>query len=231
MELQLFVPLVVDQCCPEVGVDALRLLEEIGCNVSVPSEQTSSGEEIYNAGYHADAREVAEKFMKDFDPNETIVVPSAESKYFICERMEELFQNSSLHLRYKQFQENTEELSHFLVEKLAISNFNKTIEKKALVHMACAYGRVSDQTAMTKILEHIRGLDWTFSNQVCGWKESMYIDSESASKMAISVIDEAERNAAHLIVVEDPNCLVNLRNAATQKGSKVEIEYFASILV
>ncbi len=66
MKVQLFIPLVVDQCAPELGFQVIKLLENISCEVIVPSSQTSSGEELYSKGDWLDSREIAEKFLNDF---------------------------------------------------------------------------------------------------------------------------------------------------------------------
>jgi len=50
MKVQLFIPLVIDQCAPELGFQVIKLLENISCEVIVPSSQTSSGEELYSKG-------------------------------------------------------------------------------------------------------------------------------------------------------------------------------------
>ena len=128
MKVQLFIPLVVDQCAPELGFQVIKLLENIGCEVIVPSSQTSSGEELYSKGYWLDSREIAEKFLNDFDSSLPIIVPSVEASSFIKHQMGDLLANSSLHHKYKDIAAQVYELSEFLADHLNIDHFNANVE-------------------------------------------------------------------------------------------------------
>ena len=51
----LFVTCLVDLMRPSIGFAAVKLLEQAGCSVEVPSAQTCCGQPAYNSGDKADA--------------------------------------------------------------------------------------------------------------------------------------------------------------------------------
>ena len=55
----LFVTCLVDAMRPQIGFAALQLLEEAGCRVEVPRQQTCCGQPAWNSGDAADAASIA----------------------------------------------------------------------------------------------------------------------------------------------------------------------------
>ena len=55
----LFVTCLVDAIRPGIGFAALKLLEDAGCEVSVPRAQTCCGQPAFNSGADNHARDIA----------------------------------------------------------------------------------------------------------------------------------------------------------------------------
>ena len=66
-KVQLFIPCFVDQLFPQTGLNMAKVLEHFGCEVSFNPNQTCCGQPAYNAGYQDEAREIACKFVTDFN--------------------------------------------------------------------------------------------------------------------------------------------------------------------
>ena len=75
MRVSLFIPCLIDQFFPEVGVSTARLLQKLGLEVTYPKDQTCCGQPAFNAGYHSEATKLAERFIKIFSGAEYIVTP------------------------------------------------------------------------------------------------------------------------------------------------------------
>src|SRR5919201_6116435 len=71
----LFVTCLVDLIRPAVGFAAVKLLEEAGCSVEVPT-QTCCGQPAYNSGDRATTRAIAEQVITAFEPYDYVVAPS-----------------------------------------------------------------------------------------------------------------------------------------------------------
>ena len=61
MIAQLFPTCLVNEFHPAVGMSVARVLERLGCSVVVPEGLTCCGQPAFNAGFHDEARRVAER--------------------------------------------------------------------------------------------------------------------------------------------------------------------------
>ena len=64
----LFVTCMVDMLYPDIGMATVELLERQGVEVIFPEAQTCCGQPAFNAGYRADARALATRFLDVFEP-------------------------------------------------------------------------------------------------------------------------------------------------------------------
>ena len=71
----LFVTCLVDLMRPTVGFAAVKLLEDAGCKVVVPS-QTCCGQPAYNSGDRATAKALARQAIEAFADCDYVVAPS-----------------------------------------------------------------------------------------------------------------------------------------------------------
>src|SRR3712207_4962961 len=101
----------------------IKVLEKAGCTVTYNPNQTCCGQPAFNAGFWDDARAVCQKFLKDFDPSQPVVAPSASCIGFVRNYYAKLFQDSSRHNEVKALGIHLFELSEFLVQKLHRSDF------------------------------------------------------------------------------------------------------------
>src|SRR5437588_7658120 len=134
MKVQLFIPCFVDQLFPATAFNMIKILEKAGCQVHYNPAQTCCGQPAFNAGFWDDAREVCSKFLKDFNPNEYIVAPSASCVGFVRNYYQKLFDNSSFHNEVKTMGQNIFEFSEFLVNKLNVTEFDANLHGIATYH-------------------------------------------------------------------------------------------------
>src|SRR5664279_644457 len=83
MKIQLFIPCFVDQLYPQTAFNMVKVLEKACCDVEYNTNQTCCGQPAFNAGFWKDAKQVATKFLKDFEGTDYIVAPSASCVGFV----------------------------------------------------------------------------------------------------------------------------------------------------
>src|SRR5438874_8947210 len=88
----LFITCLTDQFYPHVGIAVTRILEHYGCNVCFPEIQTCCGQPFFNNGYHDSARELAKKFIQDFENHDYIVTPSGSCCAMVRDHFLELLE-------------------------------------------------------------------------------------------------------------------------------------------
>src|SRR6202040_473337 len=72
----LLVTCLVDLFRPSVGLAAVKLLEEAGCDVAVPRAQTCCGQPAYNSCDRRDAAAIARQVIAAFAAFDYVVAPS-----------------------------------------------------------------------------------------------------------------------------------------------------------
>ena len=101
MNVDVFISCCVDQFTPQTGVNLVKLLERLGHNVTYNTEQTCCGRVFYDNGNWAEAKEIGEKFINEFNIRNYIVGCSTSCVGYIKNNMGKLFYNTSNHNLYK----------------------------------------------------------------------------------------------------------------------------------
>src|ERR1700712_2117788 len=116
----LFVTCLVDLLRPSIGFAAVKLLEDAGCSVEVPT-QTCCGQPAFNSGDRRTTREIAEGVITAFAPCDYVVAPSGSCAGMLKKHYPELFHGDPNWLpRAEAFAAKTFELVSFLTDVLKV---------------------------------------------------------------------------------------------------------------
>jgi L-lactate dehydrogenase complex protein LldE len=235
MNVQLFIPCFVDQLYPSTAFNMIKVLEKAGCNVSYNPNQTCCGQPAFNAGFVDDARDVCTKFLKDFDPEKTIVAPSASCVGFVKNYYGKLFNNSSLHHEVQAISKNIFEFSDFLVNHLKITDFGAKLEGKATYHDSCAGLRECGiKNEPRELLMNVKGLEMTEMIDVetcCGFGGTFAVKFESISiSMAEQKVDNARATDADYLISTDLSCLMHIQGYIDNKNYSLKTMHLADVL-
>src|SRR5688572_29204906 len=138
MRIQIFIPCFIDQLYPETEFNMVKVLEKGCCDVYYNTNQTCCGQPAFNAGAWNEARDVALKFLKDFDNTDYIVTPSASCAGFVKNYYSKLFENSASHNKVKELGSRMFEFTQFLTDVLKIDQYGAELNAKATYHDSCA---------------------------------------------------------------------------------------------
>jgi len=236
MIVDIFIPCFVDQLHPNVGLNMVKVLEKLGCGINYNPEQTCCGQPAFNAGYWNEAREVGEKFIKEFQNDRYIVSPSASCTGYVKNYYPEMFHNSVLHNEFKQIKRNIFEFSDFLVNVLKITNLGASLKGVATYHDSCAalreYGIKREPRTL---LEKVRGLElreMKDTETCCGFGGTFSAKFEPiAVGMAEQKINNALEVKADYIVSTDMSCLLHLDSYIKKKKHNIKVMHIADVLV
>jgi L-lactate dehydrogenase complex protein LldE len=236
MKVQLFIPCFVDQLYPQTAFNMISVLEKAGCEVVYNPSQTCCGQPAFNAGFWDDARDVCKKFMKDFQDNLPIVIPSASCAGFIKNYYPKLFENSSLHNEVKTMGSRCFEFSDFLVNKIKITNFEAKLEGKATYHDSCAGLRECKiKNEPRTLLQKVKGLEIVEMADVetcCGFGGTFAVKFEPISiAMAEQKVEHARDTGAEFLISTDLSCLMHLQGYIDNKNYALKTLHIADVLV
>ncbi len=235
MIVDIFIPCYIDQLYPETASNMIKVLEKVGCAVNYNPEQTCCGQPAFNAGYWDDAKEVGEKFIKEFLNDRYIVVPSASCVSFIRNHFPEMFHNSVLHNEYKQIQKNIYEFTDFLVNILKITNIGATLNGIGTYMDNCqALRECNIHKEPRTLLGKVRGLEMremAEADVCCGFGGSFSTRFEPVSvSMGAQKIAHAEAVMADYLISTDLSCLMHIESIIKNNGKPMKVMHVADVL-
>ena len=235
MEVDIFIPCFIDQIYPETGMNMVKVLEKCGCNVHYNPEQTCCGQPAFNAGYWDEAKEVGEKFIKEFPNGRHIVTPSASCAGMIKNYYHELFHNTALHNEYKLVRENMYEFSDFLVNILKINDVGAVLNSKVTYHDSCtALREYGIRNEPRILLENVNGLElieMENSEECCGFGGTFAVKFESISVgMVEKKVENALATKADYIVSTDLSCLMHMEGYIKKNDLPIKVKHIVDVL-
>jgi L-lactate dehydrogenase complex protein LldE len=235
MNVSIFIPCFIDQLYPQVGFNMVKVLEKVGCNVSYNANQTCCGQPAFNAGFQGEAKDVCEKFLKDFDGAEYIVAPSASCVGFVRNYYQKIFENSTQKEIANQVSAKIFEFSEFLVDVMKIEDVGASFNATITYHDSCAALRECKiKDAPRTLLRHVKGLSLVEMNDVetcCGFGGTFAVKFEPISvAMADQKITHATATNAEYIVSTDMSCLLHIDGCIKHKKSNLKVLHLADVL-
>ncbi|HEY8690869.1 MAG TPA: (Fe-S)-binding protein [Chitinophagaceae bacterium] len=235
MRVQLFIPCFVDQLYAETAFNMVKVLEKATCEVYYNTNQTCCGQPAFNAGFWNEARDVASKFIKDFDTTDYIVAPSASCVGFVKNYYGKLFENSSSHNKVKELGSRIYEFSAFLTDVLKITNYGAMLNAKATYHDSCAALRECKiKEGPRKLLKNVKGLElieMADNETCCGFGGTFAVKFEAISiAMADQKVNHALATGAEYIISTDTSCLLHIDGYIKGKGLPIKTMHLADVL-
>ncbi len=235
MKVQLFIPCFVDQLYAETAFNMVKVLEKATCHVHYNTNQTCCGQPAFNAGFWDEARDVAIKFIKDFDGPDYIVAPSASCVGFVRNYYAKLFENSALHNKVKDLGDRIYEFSSFLTDVLKIENYGAELNAKATYHDSCAALRECHiKEGPRKLLEKVKGLEMVEmedNETCCGFGGTFAIKFDGISiAMAEQKVNHALDTGSEYIISTDISCLLQLDGYIKAKELPIKTMHIAAVL-
>jgi len=232
----LFVTCLVDFFRPSVGFAAIDLLQDSGCRVDVPLEQTCCGQPGYNAGDRRAAREIAERVIDTFIDYDYMVLPSGSCAGMIRCHYPGLFDDSpSMRAMAQRLGEKTFELTSFLVDVMGMTPRAMQLNRTAAYHDSCAGLRelgIRDQPrALLSAAEGLNLDELEDRDVCCGFGGTFCVKYPSISaRMASNKIAAIKATGADMLLGGDMGCLLNLAGKLKRDGNDIEVRHVAEIL-
>lgn len=236
MTVDLFISCIMDQFYPDTAKNIIKILNVAGINVEYNCEQTCCGKFAFYSGFKEDAKELGEKFLKDFPNDRPIIGVSASCVAYIKTRYQELFYNTASHLEFKRLVPNIYEFTDFLVNKINHLNFGSEFPHKVVYQDCCSSLRdlhLHDEGR--RLLSAVKGLELVEMQRpelCCGFGSGFFsIQHEAISvAMAERKIQDAVSSGAEYIATNDMGCLMQLSSCAKKQGYNIEVVHIADIL-
>jgi L-lactate dehydrogenase complex protein LldE len=231
----LFVTCLVDIIRPSVGFAAVKLLEDAGCKVIVPS-QTCCGQPAYNSGDRATAKRLARQAIEAFEDCDYVVAPSGSCGGMLAKHYPDLFAGEpELAERAERFAAKSHELVSFLVDVLGVQKVAARYHGTVAYHDSCAGLRELGVKAQPRrLLAGIEGLtlvELAEGETCCGFGGLFATKYGELSNAIVSrKADDIRSAKADTLLAGDLGCLLNMAGKLQREGSAVKARHVAEIL-
>ena len=226
MKVGLFVTCLVDLMRPEVGLAAVKLLESAGCTVEVPMQQTCCGQPGFNSGDTDAARQLARKYLAEFERYEHVVVPSGSCGGMIRHHYPELFRDDpDIRTRIQALADRTWELTAFLHDVLRLKELPGSFEGRVTYHDSCSglreLGVQAQPRALLALNPKIELTEMRDARACCGFGGSFSVKYGNISS---AIVDEKIENiaasGARCVVLGDVGCMLHIEGRLRRCGDE-----------
>jgi L-lactate dehydrogenase complex protein LldE len=231
----LFVTCLVDIIRPTVGFAAVKLLQDAGCKVVVPS-QTCCGQPAYNSGDRTTAKTLAEQAIKAFEDCDYVVAPSGSCAGMLAKHCPALFAGEpDLAAKAERFAEKTHELMSFLVDVLGVERVTARYDGTVAYHDSCAglreLGVKRQPRRLLSSVEGLRLVELEEAETCCGFG-GLFAAKYGELSNAIVSRKAADIGAAkaNIVLAGDLGCLMNMAGKLQREGSPVRARHVAEVL-
>lgn len=235
-QVALFVTCLADLFRPSVAFSSIKLLQQAGCEVSVPLQQTCCGQPAYNSGDYEATAPLARKVIAMLEPHDYVVVPSGSCAGMICHHYPRLLEGDwrdrALQLAAKTF-----ELTVFLEEIAHIKPSGTTMAKlpRVTYHDGCAGLReLGIREQPRRLLRELCGVEVSELQQgevCCGFGGTFCAKMpEISGKMVGDKLKHAVATGAGILAGGDLGCLLNIAGRARREGQPIEVRHIAELL-
>ena len=236
LRVSLFVTCLADLFRPSVAFASIKLLEQAGCEVEVPLQQTCCGQPAYNTGDFESSAPLARQLIQQFESADYVVAPSGSCAGMICHHYPRLLEGEwrerALRLAAKTF-----ELTTFLndVARIRRGENDAIALPSVTYHDSCAglreLGIKSQPRALLKELCDTSVSELQQTEVCCGFGGTFCAKMpEISGKMVGDKLANAVATGAQVLAGGDLGCLLNIAGRAKRNGESIEIRHIAELL-
>ena len=242
MRVGLFIPCYVDQFYPQVGMATVDVLTQFGVDVHFPAEQTCCGQPMANVGAHADARPLAERFLRIFADYDYIVAPSGSCVAMVRHHYEQILGPSAA---LKAIAHKTFELCEFLTDVLRIERLDGKFPHRVGLHQSCHALRelrtagssermeisIDKPRSLLTTLDGIQLTGLQRPDECCGFGGLFSVSEEAVScLMGQDRIADHEQAGTEILTSTDMSCLMHLDGLIRRQQKPMRVMHVAEIM-
>jgi L-lactate dehydrogenase complex protein LldE len=220
----LFITCLVDVMRPEIAEATVRLLESAGCSVEVPMAQTCCGQPGYNSGDTASARDLARKFLAEFERFEHVVLPSGSCGGMIRQHYPAMFADDpDLRVRIEAVAARTWELTSFLHDVVGLKSLPGRFEGEVTYHDSCSglreLGVQAQPRALLALQPGVKLVEMKDARACCGFGGTFAVKYGDISTAIVDEkIERIHASGAPCVVLGDLGCMLNIEGRLRRTG-------------
>eukprot|EP01155_Anaeramoeba_flamelloides_P024742 Anaeramoba_flamelloidesa810_39.p2 GENE.a810_39~~a810_39.p2 ORF type:complete len:264 (-),score=35.23 a810_39:2255-3046(-) len=235
IKVGLFVTCLADMFRPEVAFATVKLLEQAGCEVEVPSAQTCCGQPAFNSGDNHSSRKIARQTIEAFDGYRYVVGPSGSCIGMLHHYPELFAGDDPWKARAEELKARAFEITSFLVDELNFSGIHSDFKGKITYHDSCSGLReLGIKQQPRQLLAEVDGIvlsEMQEAETCCGFGGTFCVKYPDISNRMVSNKTEfAVNSGADTLVGGDLGCLLNMAGKLKREGREMQVRHVVELL-
>lgn len=236
MRVALFVTCLIDLMRPGAGFATIRLLQQAGCEVVVPEQQTCCGQPAYNNGDADSSRAIARQVIEYLQDFSHVVIPSGSCAGMLVRHYPRLFEEDAIwHQRAQDLADRCFELTQFLVDVMGKTDFQGRYSGKVLYHDSCSARRelqvYQQPRALLDRVAELNRVEPGDAEQCCGFGGSFSVKfGDISSAIVDKKVADICQTGADTLVAGDLGCLLNIAGRLSRQGKAIRVYHIAELL-
>ncbi|PIE58792.1 MAG: Fe-S oxidoreductase [Desulfobulbus propionicus] len=232
----LFIQCLVDTMFPEVAEAMVKVLKQLGLQVSCPTTQTCCGQPAFNSGHRSVARTAAIKFINLFEEAETIVSPSGSCVNMVRHHYPELLADDPImQERARRVGAKTYEYTQFLVDVLQVEDVGARFPGTVTYHASCHLNRFLGVDRQPRaLLTHIRDMElieMRDADRCCGFGGTFAVKYGDISQAILKEkVENILQTGVQIVTGCDMGCLMNIQGMLSRMNVSVQVQHIAQLL-
>ncbi|MEL7470989.1 MAG: (Fe-S)-binding protein [Pseudomonadota bacterium] len=231
----MMVTCLVDMIRPSVGFATVKLLEDAGCTVSVPS-QTCCGQPNWNSGDRLGAEALARTMIAALEGYDYVVVPSGSCAATVVKDYPQMFpDDADWRARAEALAAQTHEVVSFLTDVMRVEGVAAALDATVTYHDSCSGLRsLGIKEQPRKLLASVDGLAVAEMDEpevCCGFGGTFCVKyPDISNKMVGNKTDDIAGTDAELVLAGDLGCLMNMGGKLSRQGRPVKARHVVEVL-
>ena len=232
----LFVTCLVDAMRPQIGFASIKLLEEAGCDVSVPLAQTCCGQPAFNSGDDATARAIARQIVDLFAGFDYLVAPSGSCAGMIKENVPVLLADDPEYgERARELAGKVFEILSFLHDVLHFTPAAPPFKVVATYHDSCSglreLGIMEQPRSLLSGIEGLELVPLAGNDICCGFGGTFCVKFPDISNAIVTEKTKSiQATGADVLLAGDLGCLMNMAGKLSREGAKTRCYHTVEVL-
>src|SRR5579884_2028648 len=233
----LFITCLTDQFYPQVGVAVTKVLEKLGCRVGFPPDQTCCGQPFFNNGFHDEARPLARRMIRLFEPYEYVVTPSGSCCAMVREQYSHLLHDDPHWAEpMNRLVARTYEFVEFLdkVLRVDLKDLSLPREESITYHYTCHLRGLGVKDEGVRLLKRLANVDFRpmeKTDQCCGFGGTLATKYPAISGAIVEdKVQCIAATGARTLVCNDAGCTMNISGMCHRDGLPVQTKHIAELI-
>lgn len=216
MDVTLYPGPAIDEGWGEVRESAVRVLERLGCTVTLPDERPDYGQDLLFQGDVEGACAQMGRFLDAYADADQVVSLSGNAVCACKRQFARLLMGTPGGKRLTGLNRRLREFSEFIVDVLGVTDAGASLAGTATLHQSCQMTQVLGlRSQAPALLSHVGGLTFVpmeAPERCCGFGGPFHErQPELSACMAAEKLACARATGADYLVGCEASCLLNLK--------------------